>query len=1246
MKNFSRHHYNQYLSQYSSQCARIIAVLHVVLSCFLFPAPAFTQTNALQFGYIGVERGLPQGTVMAMMQDKRGFLWFGTYDGLSRYDGYSFLTFRHDAKDSASTYSLPHNNVYSLAEDADGMIWIATEEGLSHFNPRTEKFTNFRHTRNNPRSLPDNYIFEIKIDSKGQVWLATLSAGVCRYEPSSNDFTTYPVNPSIPSSLPANDVFCIEEDKQGMLWIGTSGGMSRFDPASGKVLHTYRHDANNPQSLSDNVVRAIHEDSRTGELWTGTLNGGLCRLNPSTGAFTRFPIDPAGIRAPKSKSVWYFCEMHDGTLWMGTQNGGLTRYNAATQDFTTFVFNPKQANSLRNNTIIRLMEDNAGMLWIAFTNGMCTYSPFAKSFTVFKSNPLDPTGLPSSAVRAIYEDKQGTIWIGTSEGLSGLNRASGNFSTVRNIPTVKSSLPNNDVRSIMESRDGRLWIGTNGGGLCSVIPSSTAFTVYAHDPNNPETIGGNTVWCMREDRAGNIWAGTSTGGLSRFDRTRGTFTTFRYDKNNPKSLSHNSVRSLYEDRSGTLWVGTFGNGLCKYDAATNSFTRYVHDEQNPQSVSSNIILSICEDSEGTIWLGTEAGINRFDKNTGIFTAFREQDGLINNVVYGIVPDDKQGNLWLSTNKGLVRFTPKTGKFRTYDVSDGIANNEFNRGAYFKLRSGEMIFGGVEGLTLFNPAQIQENSTLPPVILTGFKKFGKYARLDTVIAYAHTIEIRDKDNFIAFEFAALNYLSSEKNQYAYKLEGFDDDWNDAGLQHSAIYTNLSGGSYTFRVKASNNDGVWNEEGASVRLVVVPMFYNAWWFRTIVITAFLSIGFIAYRRKAASVDRLKTLLREQSRQTNEIQRQQELVAKQSNELQLSSQSTKLLAEQSEQERMYLSESVETMLEEMNRFASGDLTVQLAISKKADDMDDISRLYNGFNYAVATIRALVEQVVQSVETIAEASDDITTASASLREGAQKQAGQVSGVKEQTALISENITETARQIERASVVSRESGELARTGGEMVFKTVEEMNRVADSMRVSEAILKELEQSSEQIGEIVEAIRGISDQTNLLALNASIEAARAGDAGRGFAVVADEVRKLAERAAIATKEIASVIGGTQRGIQQVIGSMHTSTQGITSVRTLAEDSGAALKNIITATQSVMSIVSGIADISKEQAFASKAIATAMESISAITNNSAESIHDMGATAETLNALTHDLDKLVHLFALKGSENGVSRLKG
>jgi methyl-accepting chemotaxis protein/ligand-binding sensor domain-containing protein len=1201
-----------------------------------------SQQEALQFDFIGVEQGLPQGTVMAMLQDKRGFLWFGTYEGLSRYDGYSFLTFKHNLADSAFTYSLPHNNVYSLTEDSNGMIWVATEGGLSRFNPRTERFQNYRMVKDNPRSLPDNYIFEIMQDSKGRIWLGTLAGGLCLYNPTTDDFTRFPVDAKDPSKLPSSDVLAMMEDKTGMLWIGTSEGLSQFDPSTGKVLRTFRNDPANPQSLSDNTVRAVEQDRITGEIWVGTLSGGLCRLNPQAGVFTRFPKDNAGVQGPRSNSVWYLCQTRDGALWMGTQNGGLSRYNHSTNNFTTFTFNPKQAKSLRNNNVIRLMEDRGGTLWIAFSNGMCTYNPYSKNFSIYRSNPLDPTGLPSSAVRAIHEDQRGTIWVGTSEGLSGLDRSTSSFTTFRSVESDKTTLPKNDVRSICEARDGVLWVGTNGGGLAAMNPATRKFTVYQNDPKNPQSIGGNVVWCVREDRAGIIWAGTSTGGLNKFDPKTKTFTAFKHEAGNPKSLSMNAVRSLCEARDGTLWVGTFGNGLCKYDAATGSFTSYIHDEQNARSLSNNNILSICEDPEGAaniLWIGTEEGINRFDKTTGECKAWREPDGLINNVVYGILPD-AQGNLWLSTNKGLSRFNPKTGKFRNYDVSDGIANNEFNRGAYCRLRSGELIFGGVEGLTLFNPARIGENPLVPPVAITAFKKFNKPASLDTASSYAYSIVIPSRDNFLTFEFSALNFLSPAKNQYAYKLEGFDEEWNYCGAAHTAIYTNLSGGTYTFRVKASNNDGVWNEEGAAVQLVVIPPFYATWWFRGSLVAAFLAAGFIAYRRKAQSVERLKKLLQEQARQTNEIKRQQDVVESQSQAIQLASAETKQLAERSEYERLYLSRSVELMVDEMNRFAGGDLTVELPTGTA----DDIGKLYESFNEAVANIHALLEQVTVSIETCAESTANIRASSEDIRTAAREQMTQIENISREAERISDSIEDATHHIAEATNVSRKSGELVRTGGEVIMATVDSMSKVADSVQQSFTILRALEERSEQVGAIVEVIREISDQTNLLALNAAIEAARAGEQGRGFAVVADEVRKLAERTVLATKEIGSVIRETQGGIQQVITSMHKSSSGVQAVQGLAQNSDRALKDIISTTEATVQSVAQIEAMIQEQAAASKAIAHAMESITGLTKQSAGNVEELTDTADSLNRLTENLRSLARLFRLRGGQKPL--LKG
>jgi methyl-accepting chemotaxis protein/ligand-binding sensor domain-containing protein len=1248
--DYTTNSYYQYrlsISRVLNCCAVLLFIAKVGLGVLLYgqqmrsgqpslPVQALSagSSSSLQFDYIGVEQGLPQGTVMAMVEDRKGFLWFGTYDGLSRYDGYSFYTLRHDLNDTLFQYSLPHNNVYSIVEDRDGMFWVATENGVAHFNPRTERCTVYRNKKDDPYSLPDNYVFEIYQDSKGRVWFATISAGLCRFEPATKRFVRYPVNPNDPTKLPAGDVFCIEEDRSGKLWIGTSQGLSVFNPETGNVEKIYRADPANPQALPDNIVRAVLYDRLTSDIWVGTFAGGICRLNPATGIVTRFPRDDNGVLGIKSNTGWYFCQTRDNAVWVGTQNGGLSRYDQTTKTFTTFTLNPKQAKSLRNNNVIRLMEDRGGTLWIAMGNGLCMYSPYSKNFSIIKSNPLDPTGLPSSAVRAIHEAADGIIWVGTSEGLSGLNRATNEFITYRNRPNDPTSLPKNDVRSIWESRSGTLWVGTNGGGLVALNRATKAFSPYPKDAASSAKLSKSTVWAILEDNNGMIWAGTSTNGLFRLDPKTGAATVYTHDPANPRSLSLNAIRSLCQARDGTLWIGTFGNGLCRYNAATNDFTGFRHDEQHPQTISSNNILCILEDPSGKLWLGTEGGINLFDPATGQAKVWREQDGLANDVVYGVVPDE-QGYLWLSTNKGLVRFHPQTGKFRTYEMSDGIANNEFNRNAYRKLRNGDLIFGGVEGLTIFNPTQIGENPVAPPVVITAFKKFNKPATLDTAVSYAHVIEVREKDNFLTFEFAALNYLSPVKNQYAYMLEGFDEDWNYTGNLRTAVYTNLSGGTYTFRVKACNNDGVWNEQGASVRLHIIPVFYNAWWFRTLAVLAFLATGFIAYRRKAQSVERLKGLLREQARQTQEIRAQQALVHEQSLAIRRSSEETKRLAEQSEREHRYLQESVEVMLEEMNKFASGDLTVHLHMPNTSEGIDDIKRLFQGFNDAVATIHGLVEQVVATVQTVAEANADLTRNAGGMRAAAEEQRVQIAHVKEQTQRISENIEETAEQITRATAESQKSGVLARTGGEVVFQTVEGMQRVATSVQQSAEILNTLEERSQKVGEIVKVISDISDQTNLLALNAAIEAARAGEQGRGFAVVADEVRKLAESTVRSAKEISAVIRETQRGIQEVFAAMKQSAAEVQQATGLAAKSGEALKEIIAATDAVVAIITDIAETSQEQALAGKTIAGSMESIADLTERSAGGIHEIFETVENLRAQTATLQRLISLFALQ-----------
>lgn len=1194
----------------------------------------FAQSNHSQFAYLGVENGLPQGTVMAMAQDNKGFLWIGTYEGLSRFDGYEFFTFKHSVKDSSS---LPNNIIHDLVVDKSGYIWIATEDGLSKFDPKTEKFTNYRNNKKQPKSLPVNYIYSLLIDSKSRLWLGTLSEGLCYYDSQTDSFGKIPVDPNNNTKFPASDVLTMDEDDNGTLWIGTSNGLCQFDPHQKRIVKIYKNDSTQKPNWGENTIRAVHYDKTTDELWLGTQNTGLFRFNPRTGKLKQYPVDEKGVNGPANNNIKFFCEDREKNLWIATQYGGVSCYNRRTGMFTTFRNNPKDLKSLRYNNVIRLFEDKTGNIWVTFVNGLCVYQKYAKSFTVIRSNPLDPTGLPADAVRAVHEARNGNIWVGTSEGLSFFDKITGNFYTYKNKPNNPKSLSKNDVRAIYEDKSGAIWAGTNGGGINRLDPVKKTFARFQVNPDRKKnTISSNTVWCITQDAEQNIWVGTNNGGLNKFSPQNNRWEALKAEKGKNNSLPVNAVRTLLISRDGVLWVGTLGGGLARYNPVDKTFQIFSKNSPERYGFQSDNILSIHEDHEGILWIGTEAGLHRFDPLKKECKVWRETDGLINDIVYAVLPDN-DNNLWLSTNKGITKFSKTNQTFRNYDISDGIANNEFNRGAYSRLRSGELIFGGVNGLTFFNPSDIKDNPISPEVVLTSLKKYNKVMNLDTSISYSHNVTIPESENFVTFEFSALNFISPEKNQYAFKLEGFDKDWNVSGTKRFAVYTNLSGGTYTFYVKAANNDGRWNETAANIQIVIIPKFYNSYWFRVSGGLIIVALVVFFYRRKVKNIRRLQSLLMEQAEATLQIQQHQQLAEEQSQLLSKTHLQTTLLAEQTERERLYLHTNVELMLTGMNKFAGGDLTVQLSPPHNNDEIDEMTRLVNGFNFAVQTIHTLVEQVVELAATVNETNRNVLESSRSMKDAAAIQTSQILHIKEQTQKISDAIEQTVHKIATANVESGKSGSLANSGGNLVFSTIRQMNQVVEIMNQSSTILANLERSGEKVGEIVEVIRGISDQTNLLALNAAIEAARAGSAGRGFAVVADEVRRLAERTVMATKEITGVIQETQEGIQSVIGSMNQSTSGLEQVTLQAEESGKALEQIIVATDTVMTFIQEISTLSKEQSLAGKNIAAAMEQISQLTEQMTGNIQSLADDSQMLHSSTTTLRQTTGVFTVQSS---------
>lgn len=837
------------------------------------PFGLLAQRNQIKFEHISIEEGLSQSTVSCILQDKKGFIWFGTEDGLNKYDGYSFAVYKNDKSDETS---LSDSYILSIYEDESGILWIGTYSGgLNKFDRRKEQFVHYKHDPDISNTLSNNMILCIHEDSTGTLWIGTYD-GLNKFDRKKEKFTRYKHDPHDPSSLSHDRINSIYEDKNGTLWVGTEGGgLNRFDPEREEFIH-WVHQAGNPDSLSNDFVHSIYEDS-TGALWIGTDNG-LNRFDREKGTFTSYFHDPKNPYSLSHNTVRSVYEDKTGRLWIGTFGGGLNRFDREKEQFEYWLNEPGSSTSLNSNHVLSIYEDRIGMLWIGtFGGGVNRFNPEKDQFAYLANEPGNPHSLSDNLVLSIFEDKEGMLWIGTGDGgLNRFDREKGEFTHWIHEPGKSNGLCNNRVRAICEDSSGMLWIGTFDG-LNRYDRETGQFACFRHDPSNPESLSHNHVRAIYEDRMGDLWIGTF-GGLNRFNREKETFISYTHDPDNPHSLSHDRVVSICEDRGGTLWIGT-GNGLNRFDREKNQFTHWVNEPGNPYSLSNNRVQSIYEDKNGVLWIGTYGGgLNRFDPKEARFVTYNEKDGLPNDVVYGILEDD-EGDLWLSTNKGISRFDPLTETFRNFDVNDGLQSNEFNSGAYHKNKNGEMFFGGINGLNAFYPESIKNNPHIPPVVISDFQIFNKSVPigeradgriiLDESITETDKIHLSHKDRVFSFEFAALHFISPEKNEYAYMLEGFEKQWNYVGNRRFASYTNLHPGRYIFRVKASNSDGVWNEEGVSLTITITPPFWQTWWFRGIGAVVLLLLLYTAYQVRTRSItERARYLERKIEERTSEL------------------------------------------------------------------------------------------------------------------------------------------------------------------------------------------------------------------------------------------------------------------------------------------------------------------------------------------------------------------------------------------
>ena len=779
----------------------------------------------------------------SITQDLEGFLWFGTAGGLFRYDGHRlkkyvagpnalstnyapcvfvdsddliwigtvgaglnmynkrtnrFTIYKNEPENSAGISSNSfHWKSGLIAEDHEGLLWFGTQYGLNSFDKETKTFTRFLHDPQDQNTISDNSIWAVYADRDNLIWVGTKNGGLNCYDKKTKQFRHYRFNPEVQNSLSNDEVLCITEDRQGILWIGTKeGGLNRYDKKSDKFEH-YWHDPENPYSLSDDEVSHIEVDA-LGDLWlsrTYSTAVGVEKLKRNTDRFIQYKNDP------------------------------------------------KNPDSISGNVIIQSFEDNSGIMWFVNNNGKIDkYDRKIKRFSVFQHNPENPLSLGINAVTTIIQDNDGDLWLGTFlGGLNKYNFTTNTFHSYKNNPSEINSLLHNFAFSVFEDSAGVLWAGTDDGILNIMGKNTGRVSKRFQNPYSTQVARS-----IVEDRHSKhfLWFGTESDGLFRFNKVTGEFKQYLNDPANPDSISCNGMYLLFYSENNTLWIATFGGGLNKYLRDKDTFLSYRHNPEIEGSISSNVVNDCHIDSRGTFWVATDdGGLNEFDPLKGLFTDYGFENGFPTESIKSIVEDDS-GMLWLGSDAGIIKFNPITKHVeKNYTKSDGLPGNKMSMYATgtYKTKDGRLWFATVtDGLISFFPDEIQDNTFIPPVVLTSFRQGHNEIDFNTAAVNTNGIELSQLYNFFEFEFSALNYTLPEKNQFKYMLKGFDKDWYYSGTRKFGRYAGLPDGKYTLRIIGSNNDGIWNNDGVSIDIFVKPPLWRIWW--AYLIYAGLIIGLI--------------------------------------------------------------------------------------------------------------------------------------------------------------------------------------------------------------------------------------------------------------------------------------------------------------------------------------------------------------------------------------------------------------------
>jgi signal transduction histidine kinase/ligand-binding sensor domain-containing protein/ActR/RegA family two-component response regulator len=836
---------------------RLTIKSHICL-LFILLNLSFSQlaTQApLKFTYINTDDGLSQNSVYAILKDKEGFMWFGTGDGLNKYDGKQFTVFHKNNRD---TSSIAGNFINVIYEDQRGDLWIGTNEGLSLYDRKNNKFINFYSDSANPQTLSDQSVHAIQEDGKGNLWIGTFR-NLNLLNQRTRKITRVIAKPGQKGSLSHANITAITKDTQGRMWVGTAFGLNLYH-ADTRTFTSYLQKTN---LATNNAIQAIAADAH-GNLWLSTQGEGIQQFNPATGLFQAFRHQPNNPKSLSHNTTYTITALDNGMIGVGTESG-LDLYNPVTHSFRRLANTPGIKTSLTKGSVRKIYRDNVGILWVSvYLGGVSKYDKNLALFNKYLNE--NPEGEAYKIVSSFADAGRDYMWIGLDRaGIKLFNKKTRAFTSYVNKPGDPESLSSNHVLTLLASKyqAQQMWVGTYGGGLNLFDTKTKKFRRY-NKTQGEFRLSDNHVYALMEDSQNQLWIGTNNGGVNVLDLKTRKITVHQHDELDKYTVAANVIRCFYEHPNGDIWIGTYNAGISIYHPRLQTFSQL--NRANSQ-LSNDIVYNIHEDRNGEIWVGTlGGGLNKYNPIQKTFHTYTTADGLPSNTINSI-SEDAKGYLWLATNNGISRFDAKNSTFKNYGRENGLQNKEFYLNAGFIASTGGLYLGGINGFNVINPNTIPDNKNIPPVVITDFQLFN---RSQGALAKGDTLKLDYRQSVLTFTFAALDYTLPGQNRYAYMLEGFEEEWNEAGTLNKATYTNLNPGRYVFKVKAANNDGLWNEEGISINIIIMPPFWMTWWFKLSLVTliSLLLYGIYLYRIRKIKAQKM-VLERLVDERTKEIQ-----------------------------------------------------------------------------------------------------------------------------------------------------------------------------------------------------------------------------------------------------------------------------------------------------------------------------------------------------------------------------------------